>query len=253
MRARRLAAAVALAAAVPALAYVLPVSGILKRMGEKRAALNLEALEVTGTLRAEGPGAEKLAAVTGRAGAQRVALPARLDLKVPGRCRLEAGGPEVAEADRTFASLRGDKVTGKGALADSAPAAALVRAVCTLLATTVSGDASGNYAAALGRRGVGLADAALGRFEGKVVYLLGAHPKDAKPLAMVEKDSFQPARLVAQEGGALYDVRLLGWGSPTGGDWFPRAIEVWQGEELRLRLTTEKAQANPRLPETLFP
>ncbi len=33
MRARRLAAAVALAAAVPALAYVLPVSWILKRMG----------------------------------------------------------------------------------------------------------------------------------------------------------------------------------------------------------------------------
>ena len=39
----------------------------------------------------------------------------------------------------------------------------------------------------------------------------------------------------------MLDVRLLGWGSPTGGDWFPRAVEVWRDGEVQLRFTTERA------------
>jgi hypothetical protein len=69
----------------------------------------------------------------------------------------------------------------------------------------------------------------------------------------VGKDGFQPLRLVAEEGGALRDLRLLGWGSPTGGDWFPRAAEVWEGDRAELRFTTERAAANPKLAELLFP
>ena len=58
---------------------------------------------------------------------------------------------------------------------------------------------------------------------------------------------------MAPRFGALRDVRLLGWGSPTGGDWFPRAAEVWEREAPRLRFTTERAAANPKLAELLFP
>ena len=60
-------------------------------------------------------------------------------------------------------------------------------------------------------------------------------------------------RLVSAEGGAMLDVRLLGWGSPTGGDWFPRAVEVWRDDAIQLRFTTERAAANPRLADPLFP
>jgi hypothetical protein len=38
-----------------------------------------------------------------------------------------------------------------------------------------------------------------------------------------------------------------------GGDWFPRAVEVHEGEALRVRFTTEKAAANPKLADLLFP
>ena len=69
----------------------------------------------------------------------------------------------------------------------------------------------------------------------------------------MEKDGFHPLRLVAAEGPELADVRLLGWGSPTGGDWFPRAVEVWTRDAIALRFSTEKAVANPRLAEPLFP
>jgi len=253
-RARRAAAAIALAVAAPALAYVLPVPGILRRMGERRAALSLDALEVAGSLSAGGEVAETLAQAAGLAAVGgEASYPALFRMKVPGRCRLELAPPEAAEAARPFVAVRDGRLSGAGGL-DKVPAAvALVRAACALLAAPLAGDASEAYAAALGRRGVALTDASLGRFDGRIAYVVGGRAKEAKPLLFVEKGSFQPLRLIAQEGGALHDVRFVGWGSPTGGDWFPRAVEVWSGDAARLRFTTERAAANPKLPELLFP
>jgi hypothetical protein len=252
--ARRAAAALALAAALPALAYVLPVPGILRRMGERRAALSLDALEVAGTLTAEGEAAERLAAATGRhAAGGRLGLPATFRMKVPGRCRLEVAPPEAPEAGRPFVAIRDGKLAAAGGL-DQVPAAvALVRAACALLATSVAGDATGAYGAALGRLGVALADASLGRFDGQIAYVVGGRAGEARPLLFVAKDGFQPLRLLAVEGGALQDVRLLGWGSSAGGDWFPRAAEVWEKDRIRLRFAAERAAANPKLAELLFP
>ena len=252
--ARRAVAVLAIALAAPAAAYVLPVPGILRRLGERRASLSLGALEVTGTVVAHGEAADALARAAGvTAVAGQVSAPALFRMKVPGRCRLELAPPEVPEASRPFVALRDGKVSGTAGL-DRLPAAvALLRAACALLATPVAGDASDAYAAALGRRGVALGDATLGRFDGRIAYVIGGRARDPKPLLFVEKDGFQPLRLVAQESGAMVDVRLLGWGSPTGGDWFPRAAEVWTGETLRLRFTSERATSNPKLADALFP
>ena len=253
-QARRAAAALAVAAALPALAYVLPVPGILKRMGERRAALELTSLEVTGTLVAEGDAAERLAAALGqRAGGATFSVPARLALKVPGRCRLELVPPGAAEAARPFVSVHDGKLASGGGLGDFPAAVALARGACTLLAVPTAGDATAAYATALGRRGVPLQDASLGRFDGQIAYVIGARANEAKPRVFVGKNAFHPLRLVTDEGGALRDVRLLGWGSPTGGDWFPRAAEVWEGDKPKLRFTTEHAASNPKLPELLFP
>lgn len=251
--ARRAAAAVALAAALPALAYILPVRGILRRVGERRAALELASLEVTGTLAAEGPAAERLAGALGQRAGGAVQAPARLAVKVPGRCRLELAAPGVAEGARPFVAVRDGKLASGGGLGDLPAAVALVRGACTLLAVPNAGDAALAYAAALSRRGVALEDASLGRFDGSIAYVVGARAAEAKPRLFVRKDTFQPVRLVAEDGGALRDLRLLGWGSPTGGDWFPRAAEVWEGDRAELRFTTERAQANPKLAELLFP
>ncbi len=250
---RRAAAAVALAAALPAIAYILPVQGILRRMGERRAALSLDALEVTGTLTAERDAAERLAAAAGaRAAGGVVSVPARFRMKVPGRCRLELAPPDVPEQARPYLAVRDAKLSGSGGLDQIPAAVALVRAACALLATPVAGDASDAYAAMLGRRGVALGDATLGRFDGRIAYVVGGRAADSKPLLFVEKDGFRPLRLVSSDAGALVDVRLLGWGSPTGGDWFPRAAEVWDKAGVRLRFTTEKASANPKLADALF-
>jgi hypothetical protein len=251
---RRLTAALALATAVPALAYVLPAPGILRRMAQRQAGLSLSALEVSGTLSAEGPAVVRLAAIAGLAGSgEAVAVPAQLRMRVPGRCRLDLAPPDVAEQARPFVSIRDGKIVGRGGLDQLPAAVALLRATCALLATPTGGDAAAAYAAALGRRGVLVTDSSLGRFQGRIVYVIGGRANEARPLLYVAKDGFQPLRLLAPEGGALQDVRLLGWGSPAGGDWFPASVEVWAGDALSLALTTEKAAANPALPDGIFP
>jgi hypothetical protein len=251
-RARRVAAALALAAALPAAAYILPAPGVLRRLAERRAALSLESLEIHGTLALHGDAAARIPAATAASGAgAEASAPARFLMKVPGRCRLEVTQSGVPDAERPHVALRDGKVTGP--LADLPPAVALVRAACALLATRATGSASNAYAAALARRGVALADVTLGRFDGRIAYVLGGRAKDAKPLLFVGKDGFQPLRLIAAEGPALLDVRLLGWGSPMGGDWWPRAVEVFAKDVPLLRFTTERAVANPKLPDALFP
>jgi hypothetical protein len=245
-RARLLVAAALAAAALPALAYLLPSASVLRHLGQKREALSLASLEVTGTLQADGPAADRLRAALALPAGGPASAPARFLVKVPGRCRLEVVGATPAESPSLTA--RDGRVAGDAGLDDPA-AGAMVHALCTLLATSTAGDASPAYAAALARRGVALGEVSLGRFDGRVAYVLGGKPHDPKPLVFVDKDSFQPLRLVAAEGGALADVRLLGWGSPTGGDWFPRAVEVVIGDQVRLRFTTEKATANAKIPE----
>jgi hypothetical protein len=251
-RARRTIASLLLAAAIPAAAYILPVSGILRRMGERRAALQVDSLEVLGTLSVRGPGAERIAAALGqRVAGGEASGPARFLAKVPSRCRLEVVRPDGAEADRPFVAVRDGKLSGS--LSDVPAAAAFVSAACALLAGPTAGDTSEAYARALTKRGVALGDTALGRFDGRIAYVIGGRAKEARPVLYVDKEGFQPLRLVAAEGPDLEDVRFLGWGSPTGGDWFPRAVEVVAREGLALRFTTERATPNGRIAETLFP
>ncbi|WP_242337817.1 MULTISPECIES: hypothetical protein [Anaeromyxobacter] len=253
---KRLLAALAVAAlALPAAAYVLPVSSILSRLAARRAELSLASVEAQGTFQAEGPDAQKLAQAAGvELRGQQLTVPARFLMKVPGRCRLELAPLDVPEASRPYVAIRDSRVVGSRGLAELPAAVALVRSTCALLGPSLAGGGASAYASVLGRRGVSTAEVSIGRFDGRLAYVVGARSsKDAKPVAYVDKETFQPMRLVSAEGGVMLDVRLLGWGSPTGGDWFPRAVEVWKGEAVQLRFTTEKAAANPRLGDPLFP
>ncbi|WP_242345533.1 LolA-like protein [Anaeromyxobacter terrae] len=256
MTKRLLAALAVVAIALPAAAYVLPVSSILARLAARRAELSLASLEAQGTFQAEGPDAQKLAQAAGvELRGRELSVPARFLMKVPGRCRLELAPLDVPEASRPYVAIRDTRVVGSRGLAELPAAVALVRSTCALLGPSLAGGGAGAYASALGRRGVSTSEVSLGRFDGRLAYVVGARAtsKDAKPVAYVDKETFQPMRLVSAEGGAMLDVRLLGWGSPTGGDWFPRAVEVWKGDAVQLRFTTEKAAANPRLADPLFP
>jgi hypothetical protein len=248
--ARGLGAALALSLAGPALAYVLPPAAVLKKVAEKRAALELSSVEASGTLELRGAALGRLGPLAPAGGAS-LSLPARILVKVAGKARLELLLAEAAEVERPYVSVKDDQLGGRGGLEATPAATALVRALAALLASPGGGEGKA-LGEALVRRGVKLDEAVLGRFNGRIALVLGGKAAEPKPLAFVDKESWMPLRLLSQEGGARLDVRLLDWASPNGGNWFPRAVEVWDGASLLLRFTTEKASANPRLPETLF-
>jgi len=236
--------------ALPAAAYVLPPAAVLKKVAERRTALEVTAVEATGTLELRGAALARLGALAPPGGAA-LTLPARLQVKAAGKARLELLLADAAEGERPAVSVKDDRLSGHGGLEATPAAGALVRAVAALLGAPGGGEGKA-FGEALVRRGVKLDEATLGRFNGRLAIVLGGRPTDERPLAFVDKETWMPLRLLFQEGATRLDVRLLDWASPNGGDWMPRALEVWEGPALLLRFTTEKAIANPRLPDALF-
>jgi hypothetical protein len=242
----RVAAIIAtgLLAAAPAAAYLLPATAILRKAAETRAGLELNTVEATGALELRGAALPRGVPST---------TTARLLLKTPGRARLELLLADVAEVDRPTTSVKDERLAGRGGLEQQPGVAALVRGLATLLAWSPAneGQALGE---GLVRRGVKLDEVSLGRFNGRLAWVLGGRLVDPKgpPLALIDKDSWMPLRLLVVERGVTYDLRLLDWASAVGADRIPRSIEVWQGSELLVRFNTEKATANPRLADALF-
>jgi len=238
------AVAAGLLAAAPALAYLLHASVILRKASETRAGLDLTAVEATGTL--------ELREAAAPAGAPSV-VAARLLVKTPGRARLELLAADAAEGDRPAATVKEGRLSGRGGLERQPAVTALLRGLATLLAWPTGADGRG-LGDALSRRGVKLDEVSLGRFNGRLAWVLGGRLADPKPapLALIDKESWMPLRLLVAEGGTVYDLRFLDWGSAVGADRLPRVIEVWKGTALLLRFNTEKTTANPRLADTLF-
>jgi hypothetical protein len=254
-------AALALAlAAAPAAAYLPPATAILKRVAQRRDDVGAAALQVGGTLTFSGEAARRagqsgIPAAPGAATGADLTVPATLFVKTPGRCRLEVAPAGVTSAgDRPAASLRGGRLSGRRGLEALPAVAALVEGVCALIGEKGAGGAEPEraLAQALAGRGVALADVALGRMGGRVAWVLGGRPQDARPQAWIDKQAFQPVRLIARFGDAPRDVRLLDFGSPVGGDRFPRAVEVWNGTQLEARFTADRVAVNPKLPDAMF-
>ena len=250
---RAAAAALALAVALPAAAYLPPATAILKRTVQRREELHLSALEGRGTIALSGEAAQRVAVAVGvEVPAGELTLPAVFTLKAPGRCRLELAPERVAPADRPAVSLRAGRVLGHRGLEAVPAARALVEGVCALLGERTGAEAEQALAQGLAARGVALSEVALGRVGGRVAWVLGGRPQEARPQAWIDKQTFQPIRLVAPLGGPPRDVRLVDFGAPVGGDAFPRAVEVWTGGALEARFTLEKLWLNPRLPDAVF-
>lgn len=246
-------AALACLAGTAARAYVPPATAVLKRLSHKREEQALAALEVRASITFLGDAAVGAAAagvplLGGEATAQ-----AFLTVKLPAKCRLEVALPDAAPADRPAVSLRGGRLQGTRGLERVPAAVAALQAVCALLGERPgSAEPERPWVQSLSGLGVSLGEVTLGRTGGRVAYVIGGKPRDEKPLAWIDKLGFQPLRLTATLGGARHDVRFLDWGSPTGGDLFPRAIEVQAGGQAVLRLVTERVLANPKVSDAIF-
>jgi len=180
--------------------------------------------------------------------------PALFTVKVPGKCRVDLLLADLPAAERPAAAARGARLTGTRGLERQQAVAALVLGLCALLGERPGGaEPERPWVQALVPLGVAIDEVSLARAGSRVAYVLGGKAREERPLAWVDKQSFQPLRLAAAFAGARQEVRLLDWGSSTGGDLFPRAVEVWGGGQARLRFTTEKVVSNPKVADALFP
>ncbi len=227
-----------------AAAYVLPGGAILRRLVDAREELHMNGARVDGTLSLSG-------AAMGELGTE---LPdyrtdAVLYLRLPGRCRLDASGPDGKPLAVVEATGR-RRVEGQATTA----LALAVREVCALLALRSSSeaDARASLMQHLGALKVDTHLTALGRLGGQVAYVLGG-PNPGEGQLWVFKDSFLPARVrFTDEKGVPWDVRFSDYASPATGTWFPRLVEVSRGSELQARFTTLHGDNRATVPERLF-
>jgi len=230
---------VAVLAVRTALAYVPTPSAIFRHLLTGREDQRISTARVDGTLVLAG-GASSEAGGQGE-----LQSDARVYLKLPGRCRLEASGSETGKLAVVQA---GGQVKNEGPAV--AALAVGVGEVCALFGARSAGDGRAELEAHLRKRGVNVASSWLARFGGQVAYVVGG-PKDADPQFWVFKDSWLPARIRFTDGGTRWDVRFVDYNSPAG-DWFPRAVEVSRDGERQVRFTTLSGDPRANVPDRLF-
>ncbi len=162
------------------------------------------------------------------------AVGATLSLRFPLNCALQAGARSASSNSREPGSPQ-LKDEGLGAEATD-----LLRLACPLLAyrgqTPPQAELSLRAAALAAGVAPELAPTTLARLYDRVTIVLGAGARQLdRPQLWLYKDNGAPARLLARQGERLDDLRLLQYGNPAAGDWFPRVVELWRGAALVAR------------------
>jgi len=206
------------------LAYIPTTASLLKRAAGRSAfASKTREMTLSGTLVVGGEPARH----------------AQLVLRFPLSCRLDVDGGGTLSvkgtADRPAESVEGS----------SGPALRLLQLACPFISYRGlrPDDAEVALRAAAVAQGTDLtAGAALSRLIDRVVYVLGAGPRDlTRPQLWLYKDTHAPARLLAQGG---VDLRLLQYGNPAAADWFPRVLELWLDGQLAARFESLEARGS---------
>jgi hypothetical protein len=232
-------------------AFVMPGYSILKRVANGRDELAVSALKAEGQALVPPVQARAVAGLLGitwQSG--ELPLQATLQVHFPGRCRLEltsaAGGKSL-----TASWAQGRKSTQGG---DFAALGVAVEQACNALASRsgTEGETRAGYERWLSGLKVDTRSTSLGRFSGLVTYVLGER-KDGASQFWVYKDRFLPARVRSTDAsGTTWDVRFIDYTAQATGDFWPRALEVYRGTELELRVALLSGDAHADLEGVKF-
>jgi hypothetical protein len=111
--------------------------------------------------------------------------------------------------------------------------------------------------ARLPRVGVDPTISSLGRFQGRVAYVLGAqYPDESVSQVWLDKNTFRPFRWIIRperpdNPTAGLEVRYYGW-RKIGTVWYPVRIEFYQNESLIRTIQIDRVRVDPDLPPQLF-
>lgn len=234
-----------------ALAYIMPSFGVLKRMANQRDDVNTPGFKAEGVAQVSPVLAKDVASMLGTTwNSGDLSLNASLQVRFPGRCRLELTSPETTKSVvATWAS--GKKRVEGGDL--PALGVALEQA-CALLSLKSTEDGATRDAISrhLTSIKVEQKNVMLARFDGSVSYLIGTKG-EGQPQLWIYKDRFLPSRVrFTDEAGTAWDVRFADYGSQATGEVWPRVIEIMKGAEPQLRVMILNADLKADLSAVKF-
>jgi outer membrane lipoprotein-sorting protein len=109
----------------------------------------------------------------------------------------------------------------------------------------------------LSQLGVAADVSSVGRFQGRIGYVLGAqYPDETVPQLWLDKETFRPMRWLLKPASAgnlseAIEVRYDNW-RKVSSIWYPERIEFYQGDRLLRRLQVQRTRVNPELSDRLF-
>ncbi|MGB5616456.1 MAG: hypothetical protein WBM78_06430 [Desulfobacterales bacterium] len=109
----------------------------------------------------------------------------------------------------------------------------------------------------LSQLGVAADVSSVGRFQGRIVYVLGAqYPDETVPQLWLDKETFRPMRWLLKPASAgnlseAIEVRYDNW-RKVSSIWYPERIEFYQGDRLLRRMQVQRTRVNPELSDRLF-
>jgi hypothetical protein len=105
--------------------------------------------------------------------------------------------------------------------------------------------------------GLDVYTSSLGRFHGRLAYIVGAqYPDETVPQLWIDKNTFKPFRWIMFGGTLenredLLEFRFFEW-RQIDKIWYPMRIEFYQGENLVRMIQVDEIKVNPRFPDKLF-
>ena len=109
----------------------------------------------------------------------------------------------------------------------------------------------------LSQLGVAAEVSSVGRFQGRVGYILGAqYPDETVPQLWLDKETFRPMRWLLKPAAAgnpseALEVRYFDW-RKLSSIWYPERIEFYQGDRLLRRMQVQRTRVNLELSNRLF-
>lgn len=221
-----------------ALAYILPASAILESVRAKRASLKYDTLIVHGrALNPETNIAEKtvwraLKSKTGLRTEYKSGSDTEVDLITQGKqYKFSADKPPLKGID------------------------AKVLMENVFMIDSSKDDNGLRGLRALKKHNVKTRTVSFNRFNGEIVWVIGAKPNDlTSPQLWVHKNLKVPVRFIYQDPKTdeQIDIRWLGYGSAQTGEWHPRQIDTFKNGTLTHRLVFHRVEVNPKLDATLL-
>lgn len=109
----------------------------------------------------------------------------------------------------------------------------------------------------LGMLGVDGSISSLGRFHGKIAYIIGAqYPDESVPQVWIDKDTFTPIRWIISkktENGSqdTTEFRYVEW-KMFANNWYPMHIEIYQNNTLLREIVVDNIDITPSFSEDFF-